>query len=230
MSTTTSNINRFNQAKYTGENGGPAMWAKNLDVIIFDFDRTITRKHTNGCVLLPAHAKDEYIENNFADLEFFRWVVPQIIKKGLIPCIASFGEDVKDSFLSGVPLVRKYLDHAFGPNSKDLIPNDLIAMWHPESRKEDHKKVGKSHHIEFLVTRVTQRTKGMAAKRLSYSKVALFDDDEVNIKLAQRQGVNAFHCPAVSARDEASASGLHKLIWERFVSDKGKTQMGCVLM
>jgi len=230
FSTLGRQIMAFNQAKFTGEHGGHAQWAKNLEVIIFDFDRTITRKHTNGAVMLPAHAKDDFIEKNFADLNFFKWLIPFIKSKKVTPCIASFGEDVKDSFLSGVKLVRKYLDVALGPNSSDLIPDDLIEMWHPESRDLDHKKVGKTHHIHTLVTKVTQRYKGMAARNISYSKVALFDDDETNIKIAMKQGVNAFYCPAVSARNTYDVTGLHKLIWIEFVANKGRSQSGCVLM
>lgn len=47
-------------------------WVPKVKVIIFDFDKTITNKHTGGSVALPAYATDDYIAGNFADLDFFR--------------------------------------------------------------------------------------------------------------------------------------------------------------
>lgn len=41
-------------------------------MIIFDFDKTITRRHTGGAVTNPANATDEFIDKNFADKEFFK--------------------------------------------------------------------------------------------------------------------------------------------------------------
>lgn len=47
-------------------------WVPKVKVVIFDFDKTITNKHTGGSVALPAYATDDYIAGNFADLDFFR--------------------------------------------------------------------------------------------------------------------------------------------------------------
>ncbi len=41
---------------------------------------------------LPAMASDEFIAKNFADIEFFKFVVPFIRAQGCLVGIASFGE------------------------------------------------------------------------------------------------------------------------------------------
>ena len=39
---------------------------------VFDFDKTITNKHTRGAVFIPSQAEPDELRKNFADLEFFR--------------------------------------------------------------------------------------------------------------------------------------------------------------
>ncbi len=79
-------------------------------------------------------------------------MVPFIKAQGVEVGIASFGEADEEALISGIPLIRKYLDTAFGPEkSKDLIPDDMIALWHPQSKSETDKVVGKNSHIAFLL-------------------------------------------------------------------------------
>lgn len=61
-------------------------WVPKVKIVIFDFDKTITNKHTGGSVLLPVHATDEFIEGNFADLEFLK-----VKAVSLILCCCPFG-------------------------------------------------------------------------------------------------------------------------------------------
>lgn len=96
--------------------------AGKIKMIAFDFDKTITRKHTQGAVQLPGQCTPEFIEANFADLEFFKFVVPFIKAQNCEVGIASFGEEEPDAILSGLTLVRAYLDHAFGTFIQCLPP------------------------------------------------------------------------------------------------------------
>ena len=59
--------------------------------------------------------------------------MPFIKAQGVQVAIASFGEDDPEGLLSGLPLIRKYLDIAFdGKKSRDLFPDHAIALWHPD--------------------------------------------------------------------------------------------------
>ena len=78
-----------------------------------------------------------------------QFVVPYIRAQGVHVAIGSFGEENVEALMSGIPLIRKYLDKIFGPGKTDagctkaeeMIPDELIALWHPESRGQDPKTV-----------------------------------------------------------------------------------------
>jgi len=214
-------------------------WARKtgIKLVIFDFDKTITRKHTGGFVQVPAEITDEYMDANFADLEFFKFVVPYIRAQGVHVAIGSFGEENIEALLSGIPLLRKYLDKVFGPGKTDAgctkseehIPDELIALWHPESRGQDPKAVGKQNHIKHLIGKC-QEIDGNGAKPIPMSKVVLFDDDKTNIEIAVKKGIQAFFVEAVSSKDATSPTGFNRDVWrERFIPRKGKTdaKVGC---
>eukprot|EP00039_Didymoeca_costata_P026088 m.14894 g.14894 ORF g.14894 m.14894 type:complete len:228 (-) comp5243_c0_seq1:158-841(-) len=212
--------------KYIDTEWAPA--TGKIKLIVFDFDKTITRKHTGGMVQLPGQTTDEYITKNFADLKFFRFVVPFIRAQNCAVGIASFGESDEDAILSGIPLIRKYLDIALGKDkSGDLIPDQYIALWHPESKKKDPKKVGKLEHLDELLRHFKQKN---PKTPISPKNVALFDDDLDNIKIAAKKGYNVFHCKAVNAKDEVSDTGFNRHVWLDFVGKKGISGEGCSIM
>jgi len=192
-------------------------------MVVFDFDKTITRKHTGGAVMLPAYANDDFIKANFADLEFFKFVVPFIRAQNCLVGIASFGQEEPEAVLSGIPLIRKYLKFALGDKSEELIPDELIALWHPDSKGKEEKKVGKQDHLEYLLN-------AKSAAGVKMNQIALFDDDENNCKIASQKKARVWFCPAVKSSDTTSPSGFHREIWAKFISDKGKAGGGCVLM
>jgi len=198
-------------------------WTAKVKLVVFDFDKTITRKHTGGSVLLPVNASDEFILENFADLEFFKFCVPFIKAQGCHVAIASFGEEDPEAVLSGLPLIRKYLDLAFGPTkSKDLFPDHTIALWHPEKRGKNEKKVGKQDHIAEILKNIGIKIKN--------SEIALFDDDSNNISIAKKKGIRCFHCPAVNKDDPPDKpTGFDRSIWAGFIT-KMKSGDGCTVM
>lgn len=154
-------------------------------------------------------------------------MVPFIKAQGCLVGIASFGEADEESILSGIPLIRKYLNIAFGSEEKsvDMIPDDLIALWHPESKKEDPKKVGKQQHLAYLLNAKQCKDKGV-----KLSQCVLFDDDEHNIKIAKSKGLRNWYCEAVASSDTTSQTGFHRGIWADFVSKKGKGGGSCLIM
>merc|ERR1719263_1071371 len=104
---------------------------------------------------------------------------------------------------------------AFGEEKGiDLIPDHMIALWHPESRSEDEKKVGKQSHLDQLM-------KGTGGAVTDYKQIALFDDDANNIKIAKKKGVRAWFCDASNAKKTELPSGFNRDIWREFVAKKG---------
>jgi hypothetical protein len=60
----------------------------------------------------------------------------------------------------GRSLIVRYLDVAFGQQkSLQLFPEHAIALWHPESRKQDDKKIGKQDHIAELIKKLGVKCK-----------------------------------------------------------------------
>eukprot|EP00042_Codosiga_hollandica_P012613 m.28429 g.28429 ORF g.28429 m.28429 type:complete len:133 (-) comp40163_c0_seq2:496-894(-) len=97
----------------------------NLTMVVFDFDKTITKKHTSGAIFQTAQMADDVLLENFADIEFFRRVIP-LFKQHATIAIATFADQEEDALLSGKDLVRKYLNLAFGERrSQELIPGLL---------------------------------------------------------------------------------------------------------
>jgi len=210
-------------------------WRRYCDFVILDFDKTITRAHTNGGVQMPAFATDEYIASNFADLKLFQWLVPFVVNQDAKLGIASFGGHQENMLLSGLPLIRKYLDVAFGPEkSKKYIPDEMIAVWHPQyDKQEDPAKVGKQKHIEYLINNAGPAPKfnnSGGGPRIKMHKCALFDDDTKNIQLATAKYVQCFYCEAVKATDKSSPTGLSESVWRDFIARKGRSSKACVIM
>ena len=107
----------------------------------------------------------------------------------------------------------------------DLIPDHMIALWHPESRSENEKKVGKQTHLETLM-------KATSGAVTAMKQIVLFDDDANNIKIAKKNGVRAWYCDATNAKQTELPSGFNREIWSQFVAKKGGASGGggCTVM
>ena len=55
-----------------------------------------------------------------------RKIVP-LMKQNAIVAVASFADTEEDCIASGISLIRKYLEVAFGENSQDFIAGMMIA-------------------------------------------------------------------------------------------------------
>jgi hypothetical protein len=51
-------------------------------MIVFDFDKTITNKHTRGAIFQASQAEPEELKKNFADLDFFRYYLNENMAAG----------------------------------------------------------------------------------------------------------------------------------------------------
>ena len=84
-------------AAATGSQFG-AEWPEFLGTaaIVLDFDKTITQRHTNGSVLVGRQLAPDVLEKNFADLAFFREIIPVIVAAGAKVCIATYADHAED--------------------------------------------------------------------------------------------------------------------------------------
>lgn len=53
----------------------------NIRMVVLDFDKTITSRHTRGAIFQTAGLEEEELRKNFADLAFFKQIVPIITCK-----------------------------------------------------------------------------------------------------------------------------------------------------
>lgn len=198
-----------------------------IEMVVLDFDKTITLKHTRGCILQTAMLADEEILKNFADIEFFRTVVPFLVSKGVLVAIATFADDEEESLLSGVPMIRKYLEVAFPGKSESYIPDKAIEAWNPENKDMSQKVVGKNIHLENIRKRI--------APNMKKRNIVLFDDSEKNIELGAKAGYCVQYVePAKSAEEGGAAGhpgGFNLNSWNIFIEREKnrKPDGGCIL-
>lgn len=217
---------QFYLPKYIG-----TAWSKKIKLVVFDFDKTITKLHTQGAVIFQNEATPEFIQSNFADLQFLKFAVPFIKAQGCTVAVASFGSHNDDAIMSGKVLIRKYLDTAFGAKKAlDLFPDHCITFWHPSSKGKDEKKVGKEDHIAEIVKNLPTKPKA--------AEIMLFDDDETNIHVAKKKGHRTFFCKALKKSDASSKdwdpiknpTGFNRKVWEDCVSKGGGNVSSCEIM
>lgn len=200
-------------------------WLKSK-LVVLDFDKTITNRHTRGAIFQPSGLDEHVLLQNFADIEFLRKFVPAAVRAGAKVCIATFADTEAESLLSGLALVRRYLDVAFNGKSANYIPDEHIEAWNPENRELDMKVVGKNMHLDNIVARVSASSKK--------SDVFLFDDSERNCLLARKVGYSAYFVEPASADDDGRPvkpnTGFCHFAWTEFLKEQQKKRGdGCVL-
>lgn len=195
-----------------------------LGMAVFDFDKTITAKHTRGAIWISDHLQPDVLRKNFASLSFFQELIPLLHSKGCRVCVATFADSEDGALASGVSLVRAYLDAAL-ENSRSIIPDENIEAWNPDNRSMDPKRVGKNKHLENLCKRLLPTVKK--------KDVALFDDTEANVALASMKGYRAHFVPAAEIDEDTGVArnGLSREIWMEFLRAPSPSPTGgCVAM
>lgn len=187
---------------------GPYVGVK---LVAFDFDKTITAKHTRGAIWIPDHLQKDVLLKNFVDHAFFKRLMEALKANGVLVCVATYADTEDGALASGGSLVRAYLDAALDGNSSQYIPDEHIEAWNPENRKMVSKKVGKNKHLEALCRRV--------APKLKKSEVVLFDDTESNVLEAHARGYISQMVPPAVVNEETGAvtGGLTYALWREFL-------------
>eukprot|EP00048_Salpingoeca_helianthica_P016750 m.234037 g.234037 ORF g.234037 m.234037 type:complete len:211 (+) comp19392_c0_seq1:99-731(+) len=204
------------------------LWPAHMSVkmVVFDFDKTITAKHTRGAIWMPDHLETANLQKNFADFAFFKQLMAVLKAHNCFICVATYADTEEGALSSGGGLVRAYLDAALEGNSQTFIPDDHIEAWNPENRRMDPKKVGKNKHIEALVKRI--------APGIRKKEVVLFDDTEGSVLEARARGYLGQYVPAAEVNEDTQEvkGGLTAAIWREFVeSERTRPRdKGCLLM
>lgn len=163
--------------------------AQHVDVVVFDFDETLTRQHTGGRVTNPEQLTPEYIRQNLAHPEFLRALLPALHAAGVRLCIATFSSDRCDAVsnprvawpthphfpVAGKRLVKAYLDQLVGPDRPYLQADIDFQCWYPQPLDLPNNK---NLHLQLLVEDLIPR-----------ERILLIDDDvKGNLIPAERAG------------------------------------------
>eukprot|EP00668_Euglena_longa_P004642 GGOE01005414.1.p1 GENE.GGOE01005414.1~~GGOE01005414.1.p1 ORF type:complete len:523 (-),score=47.86 GGOE01005414.1:236-1804(-) len=166
-------------------------------LFVWDFDNTITRSHaSNRQPPIP----NEFVLNDFADLEFFRKVVKHLQGLGHFVKVASWAEG-----FNARAIIAQYLAVCFGPNEQRSVMRDEgIEAFIPSAHGMTNE--GKNIHICNLLGQINAN-----ALKVHTANVVLFDDNEFNVNLARQAGHLGVHCPRGFTRD----------VWASFMNGFG---------
>jgi len=171
-------------------------------LFVFDFDQTITVRHTSGQQPV-ATLTDDYVTGNLVDPDLLRSVFEEIQSHQDFFKIATFADELvaRPELLQGRALVSRYLDVVFGADRSFLRPDGMEAF-HPAHHRLP--AVGKNVHIRNLLRQINRRK-----ILVPDSHVVLFDDSAENIEKAQQAGYRGYHC----------REGFTPLVWQHFLTD-----------
>mmetsp|Transcript_24682 Transcript_24682/g.55823 ORF Transcript_24682/g.55823 Transcript_24682/m.55823 type:complete len:192 (-) Transcript_24682:100-675(-) len=159
---------------------------RGVKAVVFDFDCTITLKHSGGRV--HNDKVDGFLENNISPC--FKELLPVLLANSFGVGVATFSDDFKvpSTYLAGEHLVRKHFEHFFGNRFTEQIP--IIAAFPDVYQTEgNYKAIGldrpmpqnKEYHLALLCARWNLRP----------HEVVLIDDDYSNVDAAMRHGYHA---------------------------------------
>jgi len=156
---------------------------RGVKAVVFDFDCTITIKHSGGRV--RKDRLEAYLQDNVSPT--FQSLLPALLSSPLKVGVATFADGFKApiTHVAGEALVRTHFQHYFGNRYQEEIP---IVAAYPENYQTEANwcqiglagpmPTGKQYHLELL------------AKRwgLERREIALVDDDAANIEAANKEG------------------------------------------
>jgi len=171
-------------------------------LFVFDFDQTITMRHTSGQQPV-ATLTDDYVKANLVDPALLRLVVEDILARQDFVKIATYADILAPDpeLLQGRALVSRYLDVVFGADRSFLRPDGMEAF-HPAHHRLP--AVGKNVHIRNLLRQINR-----LKTYVPNSHVVLFDNSAENIKKAHQAGYLGYHC----------REGFTPLVWQNFLAD-----------
>jgi hypothetical protein len=171
-------------------------------LIVFDFDLTITKKHTNGGQYLPVNPKERYafIMNNLRSITIIRDFILYLKEQKINVAIASYADDFKFKcskcksveFVCGKELIKEYLKVIFN-STTDIIPDNAILAFKPGTFSENYYNVCNELQISPWTYDLTENQKNIHLHYLArlfglnYNMIVLIDDDNEVIKCAKKK-------------------------------------------
>mmetsp|Transcript_37540 Transcript_37540/g.77029 ORF Transcript_37540/g.77029 Transcript_37540/m.77029 type:complete len:198 (+) Transcript_37540:359-952(+) len=157
--------------------------SKGIKAVVFDFDCTITIKHSGGRVRdekMPA-----YLEHNISPV--FHQLLPSLLSRSFAVGVATFADAYRAPahYVAGEDLVRKHFEHYFGnPYTNEVM---VVAAYPENYQEEVHWRArglsgpmpnSKEFHLQTLMRKFETDAK----------QTALVDDDRNNIQSAKSDG------------------------------------------
>eukprot|EP00227_Mantoniella_beaufortii_P020266 CAMPEP_0197580076 /NCGR_PEP_ID=MMETSP1326-20131121/3951_1 /TAXON_ID=1155430 /ORGANISM="Genus nov. species nov., Strain RCC2288" /LENGTH=190 /DNA_ID=CAMNT_0043143727 /DNA_START=89 /DNA_END=661 /DNA_ORIENTATION=+ len=155
--------------------GSPASTSTSINLIVFDFDLTILNIHSWSERIAPRDVPFRNLEEDVADLEFFRAFVGRALDKGIEIAIASFGM---------YEVIQGYMDRAVGPG---VFTRENISTPSQHGTKDGFVvQGGKVPQLRSLTSRLLKVPPGEVPA--AASGVLFFDDSSENIEAALQAG------------------------------------------
>ena len=156
----------------------------NVRLVVFDFDLTILRIHSWGERVRPEDVEHRDLDRDVADLAFFRAFVLALRDAGVQVAIASFGQ---------YEVIQRYMDRAFGDGQTVFGRGNVSTPSAVGFRDGSSVPGGKVPQLCALVEDALfdgQEKASLDAGvwQAAVQDVAFFDDDEQNVRGAERAG------------------------------------------
>ena len=180
----------------------------NVRLVVFDFDLTVLRIHSWGERVRPEDVEHRDLDEDVADLAFFRAFVLALENAGVRVAIASFGQ---------YEVIQKYMDLTFGRGQTVFGRKNVSTPSAVGFRDGSSVPGGKVPQLCALVEDALfdgQEKASLDAGvwQAAVQDVAFFDDDEQNVRGAERAG---FRRAALVDRDV----GFTRESWEGGLSE-----------
>lgn len=177
-------------------------------IIVLDFDCTITRTHTGGCARSAIFRANNFIHSNIKP--GFQQFVTLAMDQGLRLYIATYGDDNfanSDNEVAGHQLVKLYMDTLFGENQQLFnLPSRL-----PIKASHDYNNIIASYsndrkqtHLEVICLQESLTLSNKPALQ----KLLLVDDDPVNVEYFSSKGCSSLDRDPILAAEKARDDAL----------------------
>ena len=99
--------------------------ADNVKAVVFDFDCTISQKHSGGRVRRDKF--ESFLKGNISPC--FQYILPRLLEDGYLVGVATFADSfmAPTTHISGEDLVRAFFRHYFQDDFADRIP--IVAAY-----------------------------------------------------------------------------------------------------
>jgi|GEM_PF-4309367 len=175
------------------------------EVVVFDFDKTITIKHTGGTQILPTDPTERAKQcmKNIKNPHFWISLCDHLVLNGVKLWICSYANEnpvKKQGVYSGKDLIVEYLIAIYGSMNNSPIGIDKIIAFQPGLLSEDFFNACEEVGINCASYSLDEEEKNIhlmiVAKREGiddYGRICLIDDSDKNIRCARSKGFSTVH-------------------------------------